>query len=217
MKRGLLVVCTVLLILAAWFLIDNIQKRREADRAVRTALVGLETGFKDADRLMIEAKVAIDELPEWQQGRFESRLLRAVKLQFSKERAAADERSALMSLRTISTACITYDAAYRHGYPAELHHMAPPAAGSPPSPGAAGLIDEVLASGTKIGYRYTYTAGAKQDGRIRNYKLQASPINWGQDGAISLYTDESGVIRSTRANRPALENGAPVLESDFEM
>ena len=67
----------------------------------------------------------------------------------------ANEASAVQSLRNISTAEIIYSTTYGIGYSALLIHLA--GSGVAPDQNNAGLIDYVLASGTKSGYIITYT------------------------------------------------------------
>jgi hypothetical protein len=84
-------------------------------------------------------------------------------------RRRQNERLVVLSLRTINTAAVTYATTYNVGYPPSLAALGPPKTGNPnastseivkaESAQAAGLIDEVLASGTVFGYRFTYAAG----------------------------------------------------------
>lgn len=211
LKRVLLLIVGVLLALAAWVVLDNIHNRRNADRAVRALLIGLENRYEETDRLLLEAQVAITELPEWQRKEIENKLQSALDAQFQKERMVSNERFAVSGLRTINLACITYHSTYG-GFPRSLQDLAPPAAGSLPHPRAAGLIDEVLASGKKSGYIYSYEPFPASRGRIRKFKTRATVINWGKDGGINLHSDESGVIRRIRLNRPATESDPPISE-----
>lgn len=115
-------------------------------------------------------------------------------------RIASHEASAMGSLRIINTAAITYSSTYDRGFPPTLAVLGPPKAGNPnasvkENEKAAGLIDEVLASGTKSGYRFTYVAGkVGSTGKIASYTVHADPIKPGVTGKMYLFTDESGVI-----------------------
>jgi len=111
---------------------------------------------------------------------------------------ASGQASAAGALRTINTAAITYASTYDTGYPSSLAVLAPPAAGEEPSDQAAGLIDDVLASGTKSGYTYIYIPGERDsNARIEKYTIHASPVTPGTTGSNYYFTDESGVIRQT--------------------
>jgi type IV pilus assembly protein PilA len=84
---------------------------------------------------------------------------------------AANQASAVGSLRTLNTACIAYSTSYGQ-FPAALTNLGPIASGSTASSTSADLIDSVLASGTKSGYTFTYTAGAGN----QSYSITAKPI-----------------------------------------
>jgi len=110
-----------------------------------------------------------------------------------RSRIAANQASAVGSLRTINTAEITYASTYNSGYSPDLISLGPGA--TPPTASAAGLIDSVLASGVKSGYSFPYTPGAAVGGRIDTYELHANPTTPGTTGTNYYFTDHSGVIR----------------------
>ena len=122
-----------------------------------------------------------------------------------RSRIAANQASAVGSLRTLNTAEVTYATTYNVGYSATLGDLGPVAAGSTASPSAtaAGLIDEVLSGGNatatlsvKSGYSFIYTPGATDaSGKINTYSITATPISVGTTGTNYYYTDMSGVIR----------------------
>jgi prepilin-type N-terminal cleavage/methylation domain-containing protein len=119
-----------------------------------------------------------------------------------RSRIAANQASAVGSLRTLNTAEITYATTYNTGYTSALGNLGPPASGNPVAT-AAGLIDSVLSGGTatastssKSGYSFLYTAGATDaSGRVNTYSITATPITVGTTGTNYYYTDMSGVIR----------------------
>ena len=112
-----------------------------------------------------------------------------------RSRIAANQSSAVGSLRTLNTAEVTYSSTYNQGYSAALSYVGPPAAGASTTSLAAGLIDEVLAGGTKSGYQFTYTPGPTDpSGKVDTYTITATPIST-STGTNSYYTDQSGVIR----------------------
>ncbi|HUJ40836.1 MAG TPA: prepilin-type N-terminal cleavage/methylation domain-containing protein, partial [Candidatus Acidoferrales bacterium] len=80
-----------------------------------------------------------------------------------RSRMAANEASAVGSLRTINTACVTYSTTYGIGFPGALTSLG--TSGGVSSTGAQ-LIDNVLAGGSKSGYTFTYTAGAAAGGVV---------------------------------------------------
>ena len=112
-----------------------------------------------------------------------------------RSRIAANQASAVGSIRTLNTAEITYASTYNSGYSTSLADLAPPAAGASPTSTAAGLVDSVLAGGSKSGYTFTYTPGAAVGGRIETYSINAGPTTVGTTGTNFYFTDQSGVIR----------------------
>jgi prepilin-type N-terminal cleavage/methylation domain-containing protein len=107
-------------------------------------------------------------------------------------RMAGNEASAVGSVRTLNTACITYNSTWGVGYPALLSNLGP---GSPATATNADLIDVVLSSGTKSGYSFVYVAGAPDGaGNIDSYTLNANPTVPGSSGIRFFYTDQGGVI-----------------------
>jgi hypothetical protein len=64
-----------------------------------------------------------------------------------------------------------------------------------PDANDAGLIDSVLAAGTKSGYTYTYSVAASDaNGDVTNFTLNADPVLPGQSGTQHYYTDQTSVI-----------------------
>ena len=109
-----------------------------------------------------------------------------------RSRMAANEASAVGSLRTINTASVTYSTTYGIGYPANLTNLSPASSATSTS---ADLIDSVLAGGTKSGYTFTYTGATAVSGSVNSYTLTAVPVTRGTTGQRTFFTDQSGVIR----------------------
>ena len=121
-----------------------------------------------------------------------------------RSRMAANEASAVGSLRTLNTAAVTYSSAYPSvGYPASLAVLAP---ATTATSATADLVDSVLSSGTKSGYAFSWTAGAGTPST--GYSINANPVSPNTSGTRGFYTDQSGVIRynsasgATSANSP---------------
>jgi prepilin-type N-terminal cleavage/methylation domain-containing protein len=123
-----------------------------------------------------------------------------------RSRIAANQASAVGSLRTLNTAEVTYSVTYNTGYTPTLGDLGPPAAGQNPVATASGLIDSVLSgsavgtatatTSSKSGYTFLYTPGASDTtGRYNTYSITATPVNVGTTGTNYYYTDQSGVIR----------------------
>src|SRR5580698_124027 len=84
-----------------------------------------------------------------------------------RSKIAANEASAVGSLRTINTAILSYSSSYGGTFPSTLANLGP---SSSPSSTSADLIDAVLCTGTKSGYTFTYTPGAADaSGLITSY------------------------------------------------
>src|ERR1700737_1919425 len=83
----------------------------------------------------------------------------------------ANEASAVSSLRTLNSSCVTYSSTW-NGFPLQLSYMGP---GTPYSSKAVNLVDSVLAAGAKSGYNFSYISGAPIGGQVRTYTLIANP------------------------------------------
>jgi len=117
---------------------------------------------------------------------------------FLRSRIAANQASAIESLRVISTAEVTYSTTYGTGFSATLAYLGPPPTGQPTSSTAAGLVDEVLAGGYKSGYAFVYSPSLYNGATNawNGYTLNANPTNYGRTGGVYYYTDQSFVIRA---------------------
>jgi prepilin-type N-terminal cleavage/methylation domain-containing protein len=108
-------------------------------------------------------------------------------------RMAANESSAVASIRTINTGEITYSASYPTvGYATSLANLGGVAPCIPTS-AAACLIDSVLASGTKSGYNFT-AAGSGGPPQTQ-YFATGTPVTLNQTGIRSFCSFEDAVIR----------------------
>ena len=105
------------------------------------------------------------------------------------------EISAADALRTINAAQAEYARAHRgKAFASSLEELGPP-------PGAV-LIDEDLASGRRYNYTITLNpAPPDTAGRISKYTLTARPQSYGNGGRRSFFSNESGVIHYTAADR----------------
>ena len=110
-----------------------------------------------------------------------------------RSRMAANEASAVGSLRTINTACVTYSTTYPTvGYPASLAALGPASSATSAS---ADLVDSVLSGGTKSGYTFAFTQNTSNTPSV-GYTVTADPSSRGTTGQRGFYTDQSGVIRA---------------------
>ena len=124
---------------------------------------------------------------------------------FLKSKMAANESSALESMRTINTGQVTYAASCPSiGYSATLVELN---TGTICASGT-GIIDNVLATGTKSGYTFTYTPGAADtSGVVSSYTNVAVPLNVGVTGQRGFYSDQMSVIRYS------VDGSAPTVTS----
>ncbi|HTW58516.1 MAG TPA: prepilin-type N-terminal cleavage/methylation domain-containing protein [Terriglobales bacterium] len=108
-------------------------------------------------------------------------------------RMAANESSAVASIRTITTAEITYSSTYPTvGFAPSLSALG---GVSPcvPNSAAACLIDSVLAGGNKSGYNFTATGAGGPPAAA--YFTTAIPVTVNQTGIRSFCSFEDAVIR----------------------
>jgi type IV pilus assembly protein PilA len=108
-----------------------------------------------------------------------------------RSKMAANEASAVGSLRTLNTSSVAYSTTYGT-YPPALTNLGP---ASSPSSTAADLIDSVLAGGNKSGYTFTFSPGTSN----LSYSITAAPSTAGVTGQRYFFTDQSGVIRANTA------------------
>jgi type IV pilus assembly protein PilA len=114
-------------------------------------------------------------------------------------RIAANESSAVASIRTINTAQISYNSAYPTVGFAGLSALAGSCTGSTlPTSAAACLIDSQLASGSKSGYTFTSTAATGTP--ASSYVAFANPQTQNTTGVRSFCSVADAVVRYTTAS-----------------
>lgn len=121
---------------------------------------------------------------------------------FLRSRIAANQASAIESMRTVTTAEVTYSTTYGSGYSINLTVLGPPGSGQGVTSTAAGLLDDVLAAGYKSGYSFFYTPSQYNPGTntYYGYTMLGNPSTLGQTGGVFYYSDQSGVIRANSVN-----------------
>jgi type IV pilus assembly protein PilA len=125
-----------------------------------------------------------------------------------RSKMAANEASAVASLRTYNTAIVSYSTTYNTDPSTSLAQLGP---SSTPSSTAADLVDNLLGSATptKSGYNFTYTPGAASNGVISQYSIVAQPQS-SSTGQRYFFTDQSGVIRQTTDGTVATAASNPI-------
>jgi type II secretory pathway pseudopilin PulG len=116
-----------------------------------------------------------------------------------RSKMAANEASAVGTLRTYNTAMVTYASECpKIGYAKTLENLGPGATEGDPS-AHANLVGAQLAVAVpvKAGYHFFYTPEGEADGLVTKYILAADPVSPGTSGVRHFFTDESGVIRSS--------------------
>ena len=114
-----------------------------------------------------------------------------------RSRIAANESSAVGSIRTINTGQVTYASTYPDmGFTCSLASLGPPSGSTAGSTGG-GLIDAVLASGVKSGYTFALTSCTAAGSTTINvtYSSTGVPTAPGQTGQRAFCSDQSGVIK----------------------
>lgn len=129
---------------------------------------------------------------------------------FLRSRVAANQASAIESIRVISTGEVTYSTTYGTGYSTSLSYLGPPASGQTVSSTAAGLIDSILAGGYKSGYNFIYTATQYNPATNtwNGFTLNSNPSTYGQSGGVYYYTDQNFVIHGNSSNTASSTDGA---------
>lgn len=130
---------------------------------------------------------------------------------FLRSRVAANQASAIESLRVISTGEVSYSTTYGVGFSASLPYLGPPSAGQQVSSTAAGLIDDALAAGYKSGYTFSYTPSLydPSTNSMNGFSVNANPSIYGQTGGMYYYTDQSFVI-TANSTTPASSTDSSV-------
>jgi type IV pilus assembly protein PilA len=108
-------------------------------------------------------------------------------------RMAANESSAVASIRTINTAEVTYNSTYPTVGFGTLANIGSGAGACTPSSTTACLIDSVLTLGTKSGY--TFAAAAAGGPPAVTYYATGVPITVNQTGIRSFCSYEDAVLR----------------------
>jgi type IV pilus assembly protein PilA len=114
-----------------------------------------------------------------------------------KSKIQANETAAVGAMKTLSEGALLYSNTYG-GFPHALSDMGPGTGGTNASSASADLIDSVLATGVKSGYKFSYAIVASDTaGNVLAFSITATPVVIGTTGQRSFFTDQSGTIRGT--------------------
>ena len=122
-----------------------------------------------------------------------------------RSRIAANEASAVGSLRMINTAESAYQGKYPNvGFACELSKLG----GDGSSAEHAGLIDSTLTGGQKYGYRFELSCDNDPD----KYNVVAFPVAANSSGQRSFCTNQTGIISYSKTGtaEACLESGEPL-------
>jgi type IV pilus assembly protein PilA len=122
-----------------------------------------------------------------------------------RSRIAANEASAVGSMRTINTAETSYNTTYV-GYAATLPLLGGSSCTAPTSAGAC-LIDDSLAKSTSAAPKSGYYFAVAADTNL-GYTLQGTPVG-SSSGVKNFYSDGTGVIRFA-ANAASVVTDPPI-------
>jgi type II secretory pathway pseudopilin PulG len=118
-------------------------------------------------------------------------------------RVAADEASAVQSLRAINAAQIGYLQVYPDlgSYACQLSYLGPPLGSTMANSTAADLIDIELSSGIKSGYAFYMNCTPPSHNGTTGYEVKAAPIgasitgsSCGTDLGRCFYTNNAGAL-----------------------
>ena len=110
-------------------------------------------------------------------------------------RIAANESSAVGSVRSVVTAEVTYSSTWGTGFAVALGNLGGVAVPCAASAATACLLDPVLSAGTKSGYKIAAPGGAAVGGIVQTFVVSGVPVTVGQTGQRAFCSDESGVVR----------------------
>ncbi len=118
-------------------------------------------------------------------------------------RAAANEASAVQSLRAINSAQIGYLQVYPDlgTYACQLSFLGPPLGSTPVNSTAADLIDEQLSGGIKSGYNFYMNCTPPANDGSTGYEVKSAPLGevitgttCGTDNGRCFYTSYHGTL-----------------------
>ena len=122
-----------------------------------------------------------------------------------RSKMAANEASAVASMRTLNTSIVAYSTTYGTD-PPNLASLGPSAT---PSSTAADFVDQLLGvdPAVKSGYSIAYTSGGGSP--VTTYTMIATPVST-STGQRKFFTNQSGVIRQTTDGSAPNASSTPI-------
>ena len=128
-----------------------------------------------------------------------------------RSKIAANESSAVGSVRTIGTAEVTYSSTWGTGYATNLGRLGGASPCTTATAATACLIDPLLSTGafTKSGYIFN-AAGTKADpnGNFQGFEVNATPSAYQTTGVRAFCDDQTGVLKFVANGSAAIGVGA---------
>jgi type IV pilus assembly protein PilA len=128
-----------------------------------------------------------------------------------RSKIAANESSAVGSVRTIGTAEVTYQSSWGTGFSANLANLGGPPPCTVATAVQACLIDPLLSTGgfTKSGYVFN-AAGTLPDvnGILNGFEINGTPTTYQTTGVRAFCDDQTGVIKFIGNGAAAIGVGA---------
>jgi type IV pilus assembly protein PilA len=126
-----------------------------------------------------------------------------------RSKITANEAAAVQTLRTLNSTAVMYSMSYG-GFPHTISDLGPSAGSPNPSSSSADLIDAVLATGSKSGYKFAFAVVSSDPaGNVLAYSITATPLTPGTTGQRTFFTDQSGTIRAS-SNGTADSSSTPI-------
>jgi type IV pilus assembly protein PilA len=141
-----------------------------------------------------------------------------------RSRIAANEASAVGSVRTINTAEVTYSSTYPDiGFADTLLKLGPSSVSdtcAAPTSASACIVDWVIANSAttaKSGYKLSVTGSVGSGGTVfTNYFTEAHPATKGTSGIRTFCSDQSGVIRYDPAGTTFADEAACLAKNPLQ-
>jgi len=114
-----------------------------------------------------------------------------------RSKIAANEASAVGSVRTINTAEVTYSSSWGIGFAATLANLGGASPCGPATAATACLIDPLLSTGafSKSGYRFAAVGGLANGLQLNGFEVNATPLAVQTTGVRSFCADQTGLIQ----------------------
>ncbi len=126
-----------------------------------------------------------------------------------RSRMAANEASAVNSLRTLTTAENTYYTTYPNlGFACNLKSLG--GGKVPPDSTAANIIEDALANGMKAGYRFATGACTVQGTFTSGFQYSAAPLAPNQSGVRFFCVDTTGIVKFSTDVPTCYAAGQPI-------